>query len=123
MNEVVIPDLPSELAHDWYGVLTWLIIGFVVAFVAWVWYDRKAFRQRLTDIEDDLAELKAVLKAERDGHAQTHLARTQQPEETMNSLWTLGFWKDAGTSRRVTCSPVPPSTPCARSAGCSPSAA
>lgn len=101
MNEVVIPGLPSELAHDWYGVLTWLIIGFVVAFETWVWYDRKAFRQRLTDIEDDLAELKAVLKAERDGHAQTHRILAVALHH-LRELWT---WIHGGHST------PPPSVP------------
>lgn len=35
MNEVVIPDLPSELAHDPYGLATWalIVVGFVICTV------------------------------------------------------------------------------------------
>ena len=76
----LFPDLPNEIAHDWYGISTWVIIGIVALFGLWVWGDRRTTRQRLGDLESDVSQLKDALTAERNEHGTTQriLAETQQ---------------------------------------------
>lgn len=76
MESEILPDLPNELAHDWYGVYTWLIIAVAAIVIVgiWAWWDRKRTRDEVAearknigDLEKRLSALEEDLDAERSG--------------------------------------------------------
>lgn len=60
-----IPDLPNELAHDWYGLGTWWPLLAVVAFGIWAWWDKRNLHRRLAEVEKAIGKLQEELEKER----------------------------------------------------------
>lgn len=59
----IMPDLPNDLAHDWYGLGTWWPLLGVIAFGIWAWRDKRAIVARIQALEGDVADLKEKLTA------------------------------------------------------------
>lgn len=57
----IMPDLPNELARDWYGLGTWWPLLAVVAYGIWAWRDKRAILSRLASVEAKVAMLEGKL--------------------------------------------------------------
>ncbi|MDH6199166.1 hypothetical protein M2272_005834 [Mycobacterium frederiksbergense] len=85
-----MPDLPTDLAHDWYGLATWLIIAVALVIATWllVQVKNQVKNSHTTNLRDDLDEQFAALGAKVDGLATTlgdHGGRLNSIEQHLRS--------------------------------------
>lgn len=67
----VMPDLPDDLARDWFGLATWFLIVVGIVICSWLLSNVRALKSDVVELKERVDDLETSLEREREGHEAT----------------------------------------------------